>query len=103
MGLTAVPESEVIPRLTNLRLRLKNQFNEFFDRRLLKENMARKSGDSAWFLLDCLWRSSFRISTRYFIDHSVKPIPAVHEGLRLLVGRGQFLAVGTFFRVFVKQ
>ena len=25
-------------------------------------------GDSGWFLLVCLWRSSFRISTRYLID-----------------------------------
>lgn len=57
-------------------------------------------GDSAWFLLICLWRSSFRTSTRYLIDS----MPNLYLLQRsLLVGWGQFLAVGTFIRVFVGQ
>ena len=42
VGLKVVPESEVIPRLTNLRLRLKNWFNEFLDRRLLLKKIWRE-------------------------------------------------------------
>ena len=59
--------------------------------------MARKIGNIARFLLD-LWRSSFR----YLLD-ILGQTYIWCEVLRLLVGRGQFLDVGTFFRVLVKQ
>ena len=47
MGLKVVLESEVTPRLTNLRLVLRNRFHEFFDRRLLLKKTWREKEATA--------------------------------------------------------